>query len=357
MKIEFAPITSFQQCTSAALVLELSAVLSGVGLLEDIQPDLALLLDEMRANPHDFDLEEEVEFLEEEGFAAENLAREKLVLKVSSILGEREETFGSAYPFVFGDGDGVVVNLKPVEHIGPAGLAVIALSLFTVLEDRDLAQISKDDRTKFSKLFEPVFEVVCALALVADNEGVVWWNGRSRSRRTFLRQLNLIRDFVGSGQVRTEGQLQANQVGVNDGGVDAFGIATVQGVVGPDSNCVLLGATLQRSSRRTKIVGPAELQRLDDFFFNRPNLTFTGMLAIPFNRSEAEAQDCSAEKCRYFPIEAIFRNLSLVAEKNLVPIAEPYVTRLGRHLVSKSRKLAAQLAITINGQVRQFPQP
>lgn len=357
MKIEFAPITSFQQCTSAALVLELSAVLGGVGLLEDIQPDLALLLDEIRANPDDFDLEDEAEFLQEEGFAAENLASEKLALRVSNILDERAEIFGSAYPFNFGDGDGVTVNLKPVEQIGPAGLAVIALSLFAVLEDRDLAQISKQDRAKFSKLFEPVFEVVCALALVADNEGVVWWNGRSRSRRTFLRQLNLIRDFVGSGQVRTEDQLQANQVGVNDGGVDAFGIATVQGAVGPDSNCVLLGATLQRSARRNKIVGPAELQRLDDFFFNRPNLTFTGMLAIPFLRSEAEAQDCSAQQCRYLPVDAIYRNLSLLADKQLVPVAQPYVTRLGRQLVSKSRKLAAQLAITVNGQDRQFPQP
>lgn len=357
MKIEFAPVTSFKQINEAALLLEISAVINGLGVIDDIQPDLPLLLDEIKAEPDAFDLAGELDFLEAEDFAAENLTREKFARAVASVLGSRAETLGEAYPFELGYADGPIVTLKPAVEINTAGLAVIALSIFLVLQDSDLAQISKEDRAKFSRTFEPVFELICCLALAADNEGVVWWNGRSRGKKTFLFQLNKIRNFAGSGVVRQIGQLQANQVGVNDGGVDAFGISTFNGVVGPDSVCAMLGATLQRSARRNKIVGPAELVRLGRFFVNPPVLVFQGILAVPFPRHEAEALDCQEQNCRYFPLEVINRNLQTFAARGDLAQTLRFTRRLNYLFLSSARRLTAELRFTLNAGEQRIAWP
>ncbi|QFT65960.1 hypothetical protein FIU93_04165 [Labrenzia sp. THAF35] len=355
MNIELSPISSFDQVEIAALVIELTAAVNGIGLIDDAQLDLDLLSGELIANPGRFDLEEEQEFLENEEFAAHNLAKEKFSALVSSFLERRAQSLGQAYPFSLKYADGPIVELKPVEDISISCVAVVAMAVFSVLQDNNVAQITKEDKAKFSRLFEPIFELVCTLALAADNEGVVWWNGRSRSQRTFLKQLVRVRDFIGTGLVRTAEQLQANQVGVNDGGVDAFGISTVNGQVGPDATCSLLGATLQRSARRNKIVGPAQVNRLLGFFINVPHLTFAGILAIPFKSQEAEAQDCRDAQCRYLPIDAIYRNLAIIASRQPVAEAVPFLTTLRRQLVSRTRKIVKELAITVNGREYRFP--
>lgn len=357
MKIEFAPVTSFKQINEASLILEISAVINGLGVLDDIQPDLPLLLSEIKSAPGAFDLEGELDFLEAEDFAAENLTREKFGRSVASVLDRRAEILGVAYPFELNYADGPMVTLKPAAQINTAGLAVIALSIFLVLQDANLAQISKEDRAKFSRVFEPIFELICCLALAADNEGVVWWNGRSRSKKTFLFQLNRIRNFAGSGLVRQIEQLQANQVGVNDGGVDGFGISTFNGAVGPDAVCAMLGATLQRSARRNKIVGPAELIRLGNFFVNSPTLVFQGILAVPFPRHEAEALDCREQNCRYFPIEVINRNLQTFAARGNLAHTLSFTRRLNFLFLSSARKLTADLRLTLNAGEQKIPWP
>lgn len=354
MKIEFAPVLRFNQVENAATILELSALLDGVGTIDNAQLDLEQLLNEMKSDLPKFGLETEEEFLNEEGFAGAKLAKEKFGQSLMAILDDRSQLLGAAYPYTLEYSDGPVVSAKAASEIGGCGLAWISMSVFNLLEDRELCQISKEDRTGFTAHFEKIFELIAALALAGDCEGVVWWNGASRSRRTFLRQLRHIRNFVGSGRVRGEAELEENQLSVNDGGVDAFAIWTVDGKATPASRCSLLGATLQRTARRQKIVGTPELDRLRSFFNPSPLVTFEGILAIPFDLSESEAQECRNQNCRYFPIEVIYQHLSLLAGRATIPPVQPYRDRLEKNLLSKTRALAEVLTVRLNGRDLSF---
>ncbi|WP_027488358.1 hypothetical protein [Allorhizobium undicola] len=354
MKIEFSPIYSFGQQNIAAYILELSALITGVGLLEDAQPDLAALRLELIADPAAFDLEDEADYLEAEELGAKNLASEKLGFAITRELESRRDTFGDAYPFVIAGGSSPSVTVKDDENLTAIGVAVVILSIFDALQDNDVAQMSSADRTAFAKMFEPLFEIISAYALSAEIEGAVWWAGRARGHTRFLRQLRNMASFVGSGLVRTSDQLEENQVGVNDGGVDVFGISTLYGQVNANAVCHLLGATIQKTSRRNKIIGAASLERFRNFFINRPNLQLSGVLAIPFRSTLAEAQNCRDQNCRYYPLDVINRNIGETSNRVWHPGLLRFRRMIDKQLISKARPLAAALKVSIAGVERDM---
>lgn len=356
MKIEFTPIGSFDQLDCAASILELSAMVNGSGLIGDVQLDEEQLLAELKASPSTFQLEGEESFLEDEPFSAMALAKEIFEAKLSNYVLDREIFFDKAYPFECEGPNPLSLNLKQPDDRHPVGMAIVALSMFRLLQDQNVCQITKDDKTQFTKLFAPLFEVISTYALAGDRLSAVWWTGKSRGQRSFLRKLSRVIAFAGSGELRSKDELEPNQIGVNDGGVDGISISSNDGNIHADSICTLLGATIQQSNRRNKIVGNDALNRLKEFFKTRPNLVFNGLLAVPFPRSDSEAADCKSADCRYMPLETIESHLKDAATGNVPDALRSYRKRLDRNLAANVREICETLTLNITGQERKFGQ-
>lgn len=335
MRIELAQFTRFDQVELAVKAMEIIAGISGNCTLEDLPIDEEQLLNQMLDEAEAFGIETEVENLREEGMAGKQLAREKFGNLVSEILEDRKNRLNDGYPFdlEFGREPGLVRH--EIENIAPVYAAAFTLTLFLLLEDQEIVQTSEQDRDEFRMKFGKLFELISAYALLAMVEGIVWWTGYSRSRQCFLSQLNRLANRVGYGEVKSEGKLEANQVHVNDGGVDAIAVSTHKGVVESDVVCYLLGATYQRSARKNKIVGEPGIGRLKGFFDNVPTVAFQGILSVPYSRMDVEAQDCRDQNCVYFPQAVIERNLGIVSTKEYPHGTLTYVNELSVQMREK----------------------
>lgn len=328
MRIEFDQFTRFDQAELAAMTMEITAGVVGDCLFSDLPLDEDQLLSEMLEKADEFNIETEVEHYQEEDFAGRQLAREKFGSLVSEILGNRQHVLRSSHPFELELGNEPNLIRHEVGNISPVYFATFALTLFLLLEDQEVIQISERTRKNFRRKFGEIFELVSAYALSAKVEGIVWWTGHSRGRNTFLRQLNELVALVGNGAVRAEDQLGANQVHVMDAGIDAIGVSTHEGLVQADTTCYLLGATYQHRRRRSKIVGQHEINRFKSFFFDEPTVVFQGILSIPYSSTVSEAEDCRDQSCLYFPRASIERNLGIASTKEYRHGTLQYVEKL-----------------------------
>lgn len=355
MKIEFSAITRFDQTDISALILELIAAVSGASLFEDLPLDADQLLAEILEDPDKFDLAGEEDHLAEEDFAGRQTAEEKFSIAVSERLNERAKAYGTYYPFVVEAGSPPSLTRKPENELTPASLAAFCLGLFELLQDKTVIQVGGDERATYNQSFEKIFEIISAYAISADTEGVVWWTGKSRDRVSFLRQLRKISSKANSGIARSVDQLEANQVGVNDGGVDALALTTTGGQVAADTMCFLVGATYQRSNRRHKIVGEPELTRLRNFFLHVPNVTFQGVLTIPFVGSPAEANNCRDQNCRYFPKTIIETKFGALAANGIHPQTRSYRKMLDKQMLIKAQPALQNISVVVLGNEIAMP--
>ena len=302
-------------------------------MLEDLAIDENELLEQMLDNPEEFDIESEAKYLAEERFSGRKLAREKFGYLVSKVLKDRNRRLRAGHPFNLEIGDEPSLVRHETLTNRPIYGAAFALTLFILLEDQEIIEVSDQDRDMFRHRFGELFELIAAHALSSKVEGIVWWTGKARGRTTFLKQLSRLVRIVGNGAIKSENQLEDNQINVNDGGVDAIGVSTHEGVVGADTICFLLGATYQRNKRKNKIVGSREINRFKEFFVNVPTVAFQGILSIPYSEVNAEAQDCRDQNCVYFPQAVIERNLGIASTKEYVESTLPYVKLLGKQMV------------------------
>lgn len=335
MRIEFAQFTRFDQVELAAEAMEITAGIAGNCLFEDLPIDEDQLLIQMLGNAGEIAMETEVENLIEEDFSGRQLARERFGNCVSEILERRKHSLSDSYPFDLEIGSEPSLIRNEIGGISPVYDATFALTLFLLLEDQEAIQISESDRKNFREKFDKLFELISAYALLASVEGLVWWTGWSRGRRSFLGQLDKLVEKVGYGEVKSEDQLEANQERVNDGGVDVIGVSTHEGVVQADAICYILGATYKRSERRDKIVGGSEVARLKGFFVNVPTAAFLGILAVPYDEIPAEAQDCRDQNCVYYPRAVIERNLGIASTKEYAHGTSQYAEELGAQMREK----------------------
>ena len=238
---------------------------------------------------------------------------------------------------------------RHIQELSPVSMAVFCLVLFELLQDKNVVIAKDSDRKSYSLAFEKIFEIISAYAISADVEGVIWWTGKSRDRVSFLRQLNKVIRKTGYGTLKTVEQLEANQVGVNDGGVDVLALTTLNGNVQPDAMCYLVGATYQKASRRGKIVGPAELERLRGFFLHLPNMTFQGVLSIPYPYVLAEANDCRDQNCRYFPLGTIEKKIGHLNARDDMGESKTYRKLLDSQMVIKGMGVVNQVSVVIGG--------
>ena len=328
MRIEFDQFTRFDQAELAAMAMEITAGVVGDCQFSDLPLDEDQLLSEMLEKADEFNIETEVEYYQEEDFAGRQLAREKFGSLVSENLGKRQHVLRSSHPFELELGNEPNLIRHEVGDISPVYFATFVLTLFLLLEDEEVIQVPERNRRNFRGKFGKIFELVSAYALSAEVEGIVWWTGHSRGRNTFLRQLNELVVVVGNGVVRTEDQLGANQVHVSDGGIDAIGVSTHEGLVQADTICYLLGATYQHRGRRNKIVGQREINRFRRFFDDEPTVVFQGILSIPYSYTIHEAEDCRDQSCLYFPRASIERNLGIASTKEYRHGTLQYVKKL-----------------------------
>ena len=333
MKIKFAPFTRFDQAEIAAKAMEITAGIAGHCMLEDLAIDEDELLDQMLENAEEFDIETEAKNLVEERFSGKKLAREKFGYLVSKVLKDRNRKLSAGHPFDLEIGDEPSLVRHEILTNAPIYGAAFALTLFILLEDQEVVEISDKDREVFRRKFGELFELIAAHALSSKVEGIVWWTGKARGRTIFLKQLSRLARIIGNGTIKSEDQLEDNQIHVNDGGVDAIGVSTHEGVVEADAICFLLGATYQRNERKNKIVGAREISRFREFFVNVPTVAFQGILSIPYSEVNAEAQDCRDQNCVYFPQAVIERNLGIASTKEYAESTLPYVKLLGKQMI------------------------
>ena len=351
MRIEFGQFTRFDQIELAAMAMEITAGIVGHCLFNDLSLDEGQLLNEILENPEDFNLENEVEHYREEDFAGRQLAREKFGNRVSEILEVRQRLLKLSHPFQLELGNEPTLFRQEVQSISPVYFATFSLTLFLLLEDQEITQIVEQDQEDFKTKFAKIFELISAYALSAQVEGIVWWTGHSGGRATFLQQLDALVNLVGSGVVRSENQLEANQIRVRDGGVDAIGLSTHEGAVQPDATCFLLGATRQSGNRKDKIVGQDAINRFRRFFINEPTVVFQGIFSIPYSATDAEAEDCRDRNCIYFPRAVIERNLGIASTKEYEHGTLQYVQTLRENMQKKILLAAGNFEIEKAGTI------
>ena len=352
MQISFAPLTSFQYVALAACILEVKALATGFALFDDLDIDQDTLLEEVAGNPEDFGLELEADYLREEEFGAKALVLDRFRNRVGSELERRARGLGPAYWFILGDDGAVTIELKPLAQRSAIGLAAMWMSLFDLIEATDICQSSREDLRWFRDEFESVFEVVSALSLSAMVEGASWWSGRSRGHQRFLMQLNSLAQFLQSGNVKVAEELEANQIGVNDGGIDAIAVSTADGRVRPDAQILLLGATIQRGNRRHKMIGVDQINRFRNFFNRRPFAACSGIMSIPYDGSEAEQQDCRDRNCVFMPRQVIEENLGSVGRRPLSVNLRRFYDQIVLDLVDCSRGILEDIELIVGAERR-----
>lgn len=149
------------------------------------------------------------------------------------------------------------------------------------------------------------------MVMAARSPTLVWRLGDSRDVRDLLTRLTTITTRIGSGAVKTYEQLQKNQVGSNDAGVDVIAIEARNGGTQRDLPAYLVGVTIQKSDRRKKIVGIDEVRRFVSYLINMPRLAYLGVLAIPFMGTDLEHENCSEKQCLYITKVEVLEYLGL----------------------------------------------
>ena len=98
-------------------------------------------------------------------------------------------------------------------------------------------------------------------------------------------------------------QLTPYEKRANDGGIDVISVSSRTGVVDPDSEIYLVGATIQKQARRTKTVGQTHINRIKRYLLQQINLPYMGVLAVPYPFNDLDAALCGDANCVYVPRE------------------------------------------------------
>lgn len=302
MKIELAPITSGSAITTTLSAIEIVALISGAVRVDELVWD-----DDALANWY---IEDRVEnelraTYREELKTAIDEAKEVTISELIAEAEKRQKLLGEAYPFRLSLEDGLLLELRGPDDCLPQTACYLWLCLFRASQSKD-DHLTLSDAAKaiIRSHFENVFEIISAYALLGRADGPVWYLGSSRSISRLLRILNHITKRVGSGTPLVRSQLRANQVAANDAGIDVILVERQNPATG-----YLLGATIQKSDRRKKIIGRDEVIRFQDFFLHRINAVFIGVLATPYDEREDELINCVDRNCLYFHADVIIERL------------------------------------------------
>ncbi len=334
MRLEFQPISSVRDVEEWQNIVEILAVYNGSCSTDDLEWDedelLTSIIDETPDNALKADYSDEPQF-------GIQIAKDQFLAELFEKIRDRQAILGRHSPFEFDPTQAAFLTRKPLANTSSASLAYIWLVMFWVVNSsKDYTIIDKEEKERFLRNFTATFELICCLVMVARIQGGVWYLGDSRNVHEFVRRLTAVVAVAGTGEMKEPDQLRENQVGANDAGVDILAIEMRHGQVQRDAIAYLVGATIQKSGRRNKIMGIDEVQRFTDYFQRRPALVYNGVLAIPFPGTQAEALDCADRRCMYITKDEILEMLGLFPDDGS---RAAYVTSPRRKIFKRSRDL------------------
>jgi hypothetical protein len=304
MNLDFHPISSVQHADDMLGIAELIAFFQGECFIDDLDWDEDQLLQSFLETVDDQATRADYEAEPATGI---QLAKDTAVRAIQELIENRHGGLGSSSPFTWDFGSELLLRRKDV--IPAVGLAYIWLSAFWMLRSSNSYLVVTPDARAFFRAFEEVFEATCAFVLAGRRESAIWYLGSSRSAQELVRRLGSFVHFCGTGQAKAYAQLTARQRRSNDGGVDILAVTTAGGTVTIDSEIYLLGATIQSSQRRSKIIGANQIARFRNYFGQHPHLPMWGVFAVPFAYSALDAELCGEQNCVYISREAVLGHL------------------------------------------------
>ena len=311
MLLRFTPITSINEIELAASLLELYAFTRGEAWFSDLSIDYDTILEDVRADPTKYNLEDERELLNEEPVAARQLLEEILMDSVFELIDNRATKFGPNYAFERIPGTGSSVRLKPEDDINAAAYATAWLSFFTAIDTPGALNMPKKKRQALRKLYAQVFELVALLACTSIGPSVAWWTGRSWTTSAKVENFERLCNVVKYGKVKELNDWEESQKRANDAGVDGILVTTIGGCVSNASICIALGVTVQGKNRRGKKVGKDQRDRFLAFYVKRPTIALIGAAADPYPYQQVLAEDYAAADCLYLHGEMLWQLLCL----------------------------------------------
>jgi hypothetical protein len=295
VNLDIEPISSFDHTEEILGVVEIVALFNGECYLADLQWDSDQLLASYLPALSDATVRADYEAENAAGIQA---AKDAAIGLLQDLIEQRHGNLATNTPFTWDFSNELLLKKKRV--IPAAGLAYLWLSLFWNINSRNSYLVMTPDKATFLSAFDTIFEAMCALVLAGRRESAVWYLGNSRSAAELLRRLGSFVDFCGSGQVKGYASLTRTQRRSNDGGVDVLAVTTANGSAGQDSEIYLLGATIQATNRLQKVIGANQKARFRGYLLQPPHAPFTGVLAVPFEYSELDAEHCAEQDCLYF---------------------------------------------------------
>ncbi len=338
MKIEFQPIASIHDVASWHPIVEVMTLFSGSCSPTDLEWDEDELLRSLIEDTNDPELRADYEA--EPAFGIRE-AKDRFLSDLKEIIEAQTTLLGAHSPFEINSGSGLILKRRDAKDTTEAGLAYAWLVMFWAISLKpDFIVISKTDRDAFGRAFAYVFEYICSMVMIARSPTAVWYFGDSRDVNEFMRRLATMVLIAGSGTVKSYAELEENQVGANDAGVDVLAIELHNGAVRSDSVTYLIGATIQKSDRRHKILGIDQVRRFSEYFTKKPKLAYKGILAIPFDATENEHLNCRDKNCLYISKAEILA--SLAAYPSTDPVRLAYIQRPRRAMLKRSRALQSE---------------
>jgi hypothetical protein len=344
VNLEFQPISSVFDATEWLPFVEILALFNGSCAIDDFDWDEGSLLDSLLEDTADIVLRTDYEAEPNTGI---QVAKDRFISDLIEQIEERRKILGVAYPFNLPNDGAVLLERKPTSEVSEAAIAYLWLSLFWVFSSQsDYLIVSKTDREEFVRQFSKIFEWICCLLMTSRSPSAVWYFGDSRDSREFLRRLQKVVERVGNGTVKDFNQLQVNQQGTNDGGVDILAVPTYNNVLVPNTTAFLVGATIQKTDRTGKILGHDQITRYRDYFLVGPLLAYQGVLAVPFDGTAIDQANCRDKNCVYINKAEILRILANypVGSNRLSDIRSPR-----RKMRSKSRDLSMVATLISKG--------
>lgn len=320
--IEIAPVAHGEQVKAIAFAIELYTFLNGEFREDALEWDIDPLADWYVENVVP---DEDREAYNEERQLAEDEVRQSILVELSHHFQAHGHIFGDSYPFEADRANGLLLQRKVQFDCSPQFVCYLWLALFRAShEPTECVIIGDDDKSYIHAQFANVFEIVAAYATIGRMPGTTWYLGSSRSATKLVRRLGHATRVIGTGVPKPLNQLDLNQVNDNDGGVDILHFAEddVQSLI-------LVGATIQKANRKSKIIGGREKNRFRNFFIQEIALPHQGVMAVPFDHSEVDQLNCAQEDCQYFCIDVITKALGH---------AEHFVERKTRHLNIRLRQ-------------------
>ena len=311
MELRFSPISSVEDPKLLLSVLELFAFACGEVLFSDLDIDFDTILQDAKADPAKYHLDDECKLLRDKPVAARKLIEELAMSRVFRLVEEREEKYGRNYAFERVAGEPTTLRLKSVDDISGAAFATAWLSFFHALDADDLLEVTSAEKRAVRLLYAKVFELVALMAATLIGPAVGWWTGRSWTQDAKHKNFKRLCDLVGTGRVKTPEQWEESEKQANDAGADGFLITTVGGEISSASVCIALGATVQKKQRRMKVIGKDERDRLLAFFLRRPTVALIGAAADPYAREPSLAQDYARADCLYLHNQVLWDLLTL----------------------------------------------